>query len=78
MKTKNLWLVSVDFAKRSSLATLNESNASDEKLQKPRKFTYSIALNFGNCYDCKNIVEISLTYNEFIDRQVRLAKRCNT
>lgn len=38
MKTKNLWTVSLDYAKRSSLATLNESNTSDEKIQKPRKF----------------------------------------
>lgn len=78
MKTKNLWLVSVDFAKRSSLATLNESNASDEKLQKPRKFTFSIALETLEIVMIVKIVEISLTYNEFVDRQVRLAKRSNT
>lgn len=40
MKTKNLWIVSVDYGIRSSLATLNESNASDEKIKKPRKFNY--------------------------------------
>lgn len=40
MKTKNLWTVSSDYAKRFSLATLNESNASDEATKKPRKLEY--------------------------------------
>lgn len=66
MKTKNLWMVSVDYAKRSSLATLNESNASDEKIQKPRKFFFDCLIclfvnNYNNLKKNRGCIYIVLS-----------------